>query len=203
MGLFDSIGMNNYLFGSGATTGTAAFSYFNPFDTMMQINMMSLFNNSMFNQNYGNFSNSIFSGKCNFPKSKLIPMIDRIAKEEGVDPNIVKAFIQQESGFNPNARSKAGAMGLMQLMPGTARSLGVNNPFDPEQNVRGGTRYLKSLLKKYHGNLSLVAAAYNSGAGNVAKYQRRGYSIPPFSETRKYVASIVSKVGGFVKSCFA
>lgn len=112
--------------------------------------------------------------------------IERSAKQHGVDANLVRAIIKAESNFNPKAVSRKGAMGLMQLMPDTARSLKVTNPFDPTQNVDAGVRYFKNLMKNYRGDVRLSLAAYNAGAGAVA----RSNGVPRIRETQNYVKQI-------------
>ena len=115
-------------------------------------------------------------------------MVRRVAREEGLDENQFMALVYQESRFNPCAKSGAGAIGLAQLMPGTAAGLGVN-PYDIEQNLRGGARYFKQQLRQFNGDVALALAAYNAGAGSVRKYG----GIPPFRETQGYVRSITQR----------
>ncbi len=121
-------------------------------------------------------------------KSQILSMISKVCEKHGVDEKLVKALIKQESGFNANATSKVGAMGLMQLMPATAKGLGVQDAYNPMQNVDGGVRYLKSMLNKYNGNIILALAAYNAGPGAVDKYD----GVPPYPETQNYVKNILA-----------
>jgi hypothetical protein len=116
-------------------------------------------------------------------------IIDSVAAREGVDARLVRAVIEVESGFRPDARSPKGAMGLMQLMPATARRYAVRNPYDPSANIEAGTRHLKSLLRRFPTAVAL--AAYNAGDAAVERFG----GIPPFAETRKYVSRILQLIG--------
>lgn len=120
-------------------------------------------------------------------RSLYEPYIDQIARQHGIHPALVHAVISVESAYNPNALSHAGAQGLMQLMPATARRFGVTDAYDPIQNIQGGVTYLRFLLDKFE-DLSLALAGYNAGEGNVMKY---GNKIPPFKETQQYVPRVL------------
>jgi soluble lytic murein transglycosylase-like protein len=127
-----------------------------------------------------------------FTQTEIDAAVERAAQRHSVDPNLVRALIKVESNFNPNAVSSKGAMGLMQLMPQTARELHLTNPFDPDQNIDAGVRHLKKLMESFGGDVKLSLAAYNAGAGAVF----RSSGIPPFAETRNYVRRITQLYTG-------
>lgn len=127
-----------------------------------------------------------FSSYLNEEKS-LDDIFEEASRKYNVPLNLLKAIGKAESDFNPKAVSKSGARGVMQLMPGTAKDLGVTDSFDPEQNVMGGSKYISDLLKRYDGDTKLALAAYNAGMGNVKKYG----GIPPFKETQNYVVKVM------------
>lgn len=124
-------------------------------------------------------------------------MIKRHGQLHGIDPGLIKAVMKAESNFNPNAMSHKGAQGLMQLMPETARLMKVDNPFDPDENIRGGTKYLKYLEETFGGNLDLILAAYNAGPARVKEHNM---NIPPYDETRTYVQRVKSYYNSFKKN---
>ena len=127
-----------------------------------------------------------------FTQQDIDAAIEAAAARHAVDPSLVRSVVKVESNFNPNAVSRKGAMGLMQLMPSTARSLNVSNPFDPQQNVDAGVRHLRKLLDSYGGNVPLSLAAYNAGSGAVA----RSAGVPHFRETQDYVRRITNLYNG-------
>lgn len=132
------------------------------------------------------FAKALISATATAAKEggSVMQTMEKLSAMHGVDPALVKAVAKAESNYDPNAVSDAGAQGVMQLMPETAKQLGVTNPFNPAENIDGGIRYLKGLLDKYAGNVPLALAAYNAGPGSVENYG----GIPPFKETQQYVA---------------
>jgi len=136
----------------------------------------------MSNLNYSPSSNNNFDD-----------FINNAAKKYKLSPAIIKSIIKVESNFNPQALSKAGAQGLMQLMPNTAKILNVENVWNPEENIEGGSKYLRQLLDQFDNNLSLSLAAYNAGPGNVNRYG----GIPPFTETQNYVKKVLENLNQY------
>lgn len=138
---------------------------------------------------------SLLKNAAASPESAKITAYDsifqRAAEQYGVPVNLLKAVAKAESNYNPNAVSRCGALGVMQLMPSTAAGLGVSNPLDAEQNIMGGAKYLSDKLKQYDGSVELALAAYNAGSGNVAKYG----GVPPFEETQNYISKVMDYAG--------
>ncbi len=133
-----------------------------------------------------------------FTQREIDVAIDQAASRHNVDANLVRALVKVESNFNPNAVSRKGAMGLMQLMPQTARQLNLKNPFDPQENIDAGVRHLKQLLQSYNGDIKLSLAAYNAGSGAVS----RSRGIPRYAETQNYVRRITGLYGGNVGNSY-
>lgn len=161
-----------------------------PFKQLLQskINHAASLNQSLHKSGNQSVFNTI-SNSTNVQSTDFNQIISNIAKKYGIDERLIHAIITIESNYNMFAKSRAGAQGLMQLMPNTARGLGVTNPYDPKQNIEGGTKYLKQMINRYNGNLKLALAAYNAGPGNVDKYQ----GIPPFTETQNYVQKVLNQ----------
>lgn len=122
------------------------------------------------------------------PRADLLPLIELHARRRGLDPGLVRAVVQAESGYNPFAVSSRGAQGLMQLMPETASELAVETPFDPGENLRGGTEYLRHMIERFDGRVEIALAAYNAGPGAVERYG----GVPPYPETRGYIERVLS-----------
>lgn len=194
--------MNNYINGVPAKADMDAINKLNSqlpskdniqsFDKVLQSTAKSQFGTLLKNRGITSVDAQLYTNpNVNITKrttkDQIISMIDEASAKYGVDSKLVQALVQQESGFNPNAKSKVGALGLMQLMPSTAKGLGVTNPMDPKQNIEGGVKYLRSMLDRFHGNTILALAAYNAGPNAVSKYD----GVPPYKETQNYVKSIL------------
>lgn len=140
--------------------------------------------------NAGGDFKQVLRSVINAPQS-LDDMFSEASRKYGISENLLKAVAKVESNFNPQATSNKGAAGVMQLMPATARSLGVMDPYDARSNIMGGAKYLKQNLERYNGNVELTLAAYNAGSNNVSKYG----GIPPFKETQEYVQKVMGYMG--------
>lgn len=168
------------------TDGTPSFST-QPYDR----NSAPFLRNAVSPQKPGN---SLRPTRSSDARARMSPLIRQIAEEQGLDPALVSAVVAVESGFNPDAVSPKGAIGAMQLLPQTAARYGVTDARDPQQNLTGGTRYLKDLLTTYDGNLPLALAAYNAGQGNIRRHRLR---IPPYDETMLYVPKVLATMAAY------
>ena len=163
-------------------------------DVQLDSDFQKILDNT-YEQQYGTSSKAGVpsSSSSNVSHGDIDKLIDKYATQNNLDPDFVKAVVKQESGFNPNAKSHCGAMGLTQLMPSTAQGLGVKNAFDAEQNIYGGTKYLKGLMDRFGNNKELALAAYNAGPNAVKKYN----GVPPYKETQNYVKNVMASYGRF------
>ena len=165
--------------------------FFFIFTMILGVSLVSIHNGTkdaqMIKNTQDNLQNADFRSKFRHKKELLFhPIILQEASRHEVDPALVKAIIMAESGYNPNAISKKGAKGLMQLMPSTAQALGVEDAFNPEQNISGGVRYFKQLVNRFDGDVKLALAAYNAGSKKVRHYQ----GVPPYKATHYYIKKV-------------
>jgi len=165
--------------------------FFFMFTMILGVSLVSIHNGTkdaqMIKNTQDNLQNADFRSKFRHKKELLFhPIILQEASRHEVDPALVKAIIMAESGYNPNAISKKGAKGLMQLMPSTAQALGVEDAFNPEQNISGGVRYFKQLVNRFDGDVKLALAAYNAGSKKVRHYQ----GVPPYKATHYYIEKV-------------
>lgn len=164
-------------------------------DFCREVDLLKIFDalgifNSDANAVVSSAGDNLDAGKDQVNNQTFADIIQEASAKYGVDQNVISAVINQESSFNPKAVSSCGAEGLMQLMPSTARSLGVQDPFNAEQNIMAGTCYLKQKLDEFNGNLPMALAAYNAGSGAVRKYG----GVPPYKETQAYVNRIMKSI---------
>lgn len=152
----------------------------------------SAYNNDAINKTSVHSANGSIGKNDNASSSKINDIVRQAANRFNLDEKLIHAIIKTESNYNPKATSKAGAMGLMQLMPGTAREVGVTDPYDLAQNIYGGVQYFSNMLNKHKGNIELALASYNAGPGNVKKYG----GIPPFKETKNYIRKVMNEYLG-------
>lgn len=157
-----------------------------PVDAQIKVKTLDDGSRLVFNENQVQRARRTAGRLLPVPEQELADLIDHHARRQGLHPQLVQAVMQVESGYNPRALSNKGAMGLMQLMPDTAKLLQVSDAWDPEQNIRGGTAYLRQQMDRF-GDLRLALAAYNAGPSAVAKYD----GIPPYTETQSYVTKVL------------
>jgi len=153
--------------------------------------------NAMATASANAMSDDLPSSELSPKMTQYMPNIKAAAQKYNLPPELIAGIIWQESRGNPQARSYCGAMGLMQLMPATAAHLGVQNAYDPAQNIEGGSKYIRQMIDRFNGRVELAVAAYNAGPGNVEKYNR---SIPPFKETQEYVPRVLGYASNFKAS---
>ncbi|MGB9804177.1 lytic transglycosylase domain-containing protein [Desulfofundulus sp.] len=172
----------------GLTELLLPFFLLTPGGTELSTSLWTIFNTLFYRQGAERKSSPPGHSEVTVKTGDLGALIDGVAEKYGLEPALLKAVVKVESGFNPLARSPAGAQGLMQLMPATAAAMGVKNPWDPRENLEAGARYLKSLLERFGGNVNLALAAYNAGPGAVRRYG----GVPPYRETRQYLQRVAA-----------